>query len=130
MYLEQIDKTEKRKGFAAAISAGALMAQKANSNGGKRPPKDKSEEKPLEPHEMFSALEMLELYLPGYFPEALRGYDASVSKFSSAVDWLTPAQAEDLVQAFQDGCIPDLLFAQYLSRDWQGIVTRAAKLRQ
>lgn len=128
MYLDQVEKIEKRKGFASAVSAGAIMAQVANSNGGKRKPKNESEDKPLEPHEMFSALEMVEFYLPGFMPDALRGKDHG-SAPAQAADWLTPEAAEGLVKTFERGEIDNLLFAQIYARDWQSILARAAQFK-
>jgi hypothetical protein len=118
-YIAQVPNVERRSSFPAALGAGALMAQKANGYGGKRPPKEQSEDPPLRPDELFTALEMAVMHMPELVPFDILEFWASGEHYQSCT-WLTPSQAEDLMLAMERDIFVNDEFEDYSEVPVQG----------
>lgn len=91
---------ERRDGYPAALSISAWLAENHNSMGGKRPPKEPSQEAPLEPHEQFTAHEKLLQYLGEFAPrDLLQNLLERQNALPPHLRGVTPATAEGVMRA-------------------------------
>jgi hypothetical protein len=117
--------------YARNIQDASLLATYLNHKGGKRPPKlppGTPAEPPLEPHEMFTADEML--HPIAWSPERIRAALARVKGEPGQVSplaGLSPEAAEGVVRAQEAGLIPREVFAAELAPVWLRVVTTAER---
>lgn len=102
-----------------------MIATQWNSNGGKRPVKD-SKEPPLQAHEIYVGMEVMQILFPNWLPESLKNVVRKNTKGKSIPDFSLEV-AEGILRAVERDLIEPGIYASYISKIHMDLVSKTEK---